>query len=145
MVQLVVKRVGRGLYPADGLAETEVYTLPANIDLRAEVANPRRSVPQLRLYWAILQLVAENMDKPTNRNILHQWVKLRCGVVDDLVLRSGEIIELPGSIAIDQMDETAFNSFFDQALTHITAGLTNLAREDLIAEAERMLDRARTP
>lgn len=146
-MQVLVERIGRGLYPVDGLAEEDVYRLPDHVELRADVVQPRqRSLPQLRLYWAILQLVADQMsddgrNRPVDKDALHQWVKLRCGLIDDVVLRSGEIIEVPRSVALEKMEEAEFNSFFDRAMSAICAGLSKLGRDDLVAEAEAMLDR----
>lgn len=146
MATVLLERIGRGLYPVDGVAEEEVRQLPAHVELRADVVQPtRRSLPQLRLYWAVLQLVAERMNNagraPIDKRTLHQWVKLKCGYVDDIVLRTGEIVEVPGSVALDRMDQDEFNRFFEKAMAAITAALTQVGRAELAAQAEALLDR----
>ena len=142
---VLLERIGRGLYPVDGVAEEELSSLPAHVELRADVVQPtRRSLPQLRLYWAVLQLVADRMNneggRPIDKRTLHQWVKLKCGYVDDIVLRTGEIIEVPGSVALDRMDQDEFNRFFEKSVAAVCAALTQDGREDLVAQAEALLD-----
>lgn len=140
---VLLERIGRGLYPVDGVAEDEVYRLPAHEELRADLRRPtNRSLRQLRLYWAVLQLVGEGMSPPLAKEPLHQWVKLKCGeLVGVPDRRTGEVTEVPGSIALDGMDEADFNAFFDNAITVICEGLTGLGRDELLAQARGMLDR----
>lgn len=136
---LILKRYGPALYAADGLAEADLRELPANVELKATLTRPR-SLPQHRLYFAMLQKVCDNLERPVSRETLHEWIKLRCGVVELVPLKSGEVEEVAGSVAFDQMDQIAFNAFFERAAEllceHIIAGMDKPA---LLAEAREML------
>jgi hypothetical protein len=146
MISLLVERIGRGLYPVDGVAEEEVYHLPAHVELRAHVVQPQaRSIKALRLYWAVLQFVGERMARPTPKEALHQFVKLRANIIIDVVMLNGEIIEVPDSIALDRMEDDRFKKFFDQALIVICRDLTELAPQELLAQAHQLLDRQEEP
>jgi low temperature requirement protein LtrA len=110
---LVVRRSGF-LQAASPLDEEMIRALPAGVNLKIKVTQPRRSVPQHRLYWAFISLVAENLDQDVSPDTLHEWFKLRCGVVKEIRLRNGEIITVPGSTSFDKMEHADFNLYFTQ-------------------------------
>lgn len=110
---LVVRRSGF-LQAASPLDEELIRALPAGKPLKLKVTQPRRSVPQHRLYWAFLTLVAENLDQEVKAEVLHEWMKIRCGITKEIRLRSGEIVTLPGSTAFDKMEHAAFTVYFQQ-------------------------------
>jgi hypothetical protein len=136
---LLLKRFGPALYAADGLAEADVRSLPTDKPLKA-VLTRSRSRPQLRLYFAMLQLVVENLEQPISRDVLHEWVKIRCGIVEPVKLKSGAVEMVPGSVAFEAMDQTQFNAFFEHAAEllceHIIPGLEKPA---LLQRAREML------
>lgn len=110
---LVVRRSGF-LQAASPLDEELIRALPAGKPLKLKITQPRRSVPQQRLYWAFVSLVAENLDQEVTAETLHAWFKLRCGVAKEIKLRSGEIISVPGSTAFDKMEHADFTAYFQQ-------------------------------
>jgi len=136
---LYMVRRGSSLIPLDDMAAQEIEALPGKKVIRVRV-TAARSVPQHRLYWSMLKLVVQNLDQPTTEKTLHKWIKLRLGVVEPIRLKSGKIIELPGSIAFEKMTQAEFDQFFRQAadliVEHIIPGL---GREDLIREARAMI------
>ncbi len=110
---LVVRRSGF-LQAASPLDEEMLRALPAGVPLKIKVTQPRRSVPQHRLYWGFISLVAENLDQDVSPDTLHEWFKIRCGVVREIRLRSGEIVTVAGSTAFDKMEHADFNAYFMQ-------------------------------
>lgn len=140
---ILVQRRGEFLVPCGPTDGERLRDLPAGKALRIEVRQPRRSNPQLRLYWAMLGLVVENLQEPIPVETLHAWIKLRLGYTSEIKLRSGEVVEVPGSIAFDKMDHAAFTAFMQQAkdliVRHIIPGLNSAALE---REAREMLGEA---
>lgn len=122
--------------PIDG---ERLDAFPTGKKLRVAVTQPR-SVPQLRLYWSMLHLVADNMSTEITSEALHEWIKMRCGVSVAIPLRNGQTDHVPGSIAFDKMDQDQFGRFFDRAadliVTHLIPGLGKPA---LMREANLML------
>jgi hypothetical protein len=88
----------------------------------------------------MLSKVVENLGTPIAKEALHEWVKLRCGVVAFIPLKSGAVDQVAGSTAFDAMDQTEFNAFFEKAADllceHIIPGL---GKADLVREARLML------
>lgn len=137
--ELLMARRGPYLAPWGPMDAGGVEVLPHGKPLKVKVTRAR-SVPQHRLYWSMLNLVADNMDTPVTADALHEWIKLRCGVSIMIPLRSGKIDVVPGSIAFDKMEQTEFQQFFDKAKTliveHLIPGLGIAALE---SEARLML------
>lgn len=136
---ILMQRRGGFLMPCSPMDAEMVEAFPSGKPLRVRITQPR-SLPQHRLYWSMLQKVCENLEQPITTETLHQWIKLRCGVIEPIILRTGEIQEVPGSIAFDQMDQVSFNAFFQRAVDliceHIIPGLEKPALE---REAREML------
>ena len=136
---ILMARRGPYLAPWGPMDASAVEVLPRGKPLKVKVTRAR-SVPQHRLYFAMLNLVADNMDTPVTADALHEWVKLRCGVSVMIPLRSGKIDTVPGSIAFDKMEQPEFQAFFDKAkaliVEHLIPGLGGAALE---REARLML------
>lgn len=105
--------------------------------------SQKRSLPQHRLYWALLQLVCENLDTPVTEEALHEWVKLKCGVTAAIPLKSGKVDIVPGSISFENMEQPEFQKFLDRAkallVEHIIPGVGG---ETLEREARAILGEA---
>ena len=139
-----LQRRGNALYPSDGLSDSDISDIPSGRRLKAVLTEPRRAKPH-RLYWAMLKIVSENTDHPalTDRDRLHDLVKIKCGHVH-LVKSRGEIIQLPGSIAFDKMDDAAFRAFLDQALAFLCDEvIPGLGVADLEEQAREMIGERR--
>ncbi|MGE5566201.1 MAG: hypothetical protein ACM3YN_08605 [Parcubacteria group bacterium] len=137
---ILMQRRGEFLIPQAPIDGERIRDLPAGKPLRIEVRQPRRSNPQLRLYWAILGLVCDNLDQPLKPEALHEWLKMRLGVVEPIKLRSGAVDMVPGSVAFDKMEHADFTAYMQQAkdllVRHIIPGLNSEALE---REARAML------
>ena len=132
-------RRGTFLMPESPIDGDLIEQYPAMKRLRVSLTQPR-SVPHLRLYFAVLKLVAANMETTVTPEALHEWVKVKCGVSVMIPLRSGAVDVVPGSIAFDKMDQDQFNRFFDSAMGLIVEHLIpGLSRRALEAEARAML------
>jgi hypothetical protein len=135
---MVIRR-GTFLVPEAPIDGELIEAFPAGKPLRLSITQPR-SIPQMRLYWSMLRLVADNLDSTVTTEALHNWIKMRCGVSAAIPLRNGETDYVPGSIAFDKMDQDQFQAFMDRALDLIVGHLIpGLAKPTLEAEARAML------
>lgn len=131
-------RRGTMLCPMGPLDSEEIMRVPASKPVRVRVTMPR-SVPRLRLYWAALGKVCENLDYPLKPESLHEWLKLELGYSVLIKAKSGNVY-VPGSIAFDKMDEPEFAAYFDQAVTLlVTRILPGIGKKALVEEARAML------
>lgn len=103
------------------------------------VKRTRRSWPQLKLYWSMLNRVVKATGSWPNAEKLHRDIKLTLGFVEQSVnLRTGEIAVTPDSVALDSMSQDEFQAFFDDAVRLLTERL----RFDPLAFMERSDRRA---
>jgi hypothetical protein len=130
---IMVQRRGEFLVPQAPVDGERIRDLPAGKALKVTVSQPRRSSAQNRLYWSLLGVVCENLDQDIEPEALHAWLKVKLGVVTPLILRSGEIAYVPGSIAFDKMEHPAFTAYFDRVKAliteHLIPGLNSAALE----------------
>lgn len=106
---LVVRR-GNALYALDDSAALFIQELPSGKPLKAKVTRPR-SLPQHRLYWAIVQKIVDNLDGITDDE-MHDWIKRQLGYVTVIKFKSGPETFVQ-SIAFDKMPQDEFERFFD--------------------------------
>lgn len=125
-------RRGSFLVPCAPTDSNGLDAFPVNKPLKVKITQPR-SIQQHRLYWTMLDLVAENLDQDITGDDLHEWMKLKLNVSKPVRQRNGEIVYVPGSIAFDKMEQPEFRKFFDKAkallVEHIIPGLGSDALE----------------
>lgn len=115
-----VTRIGDTIVALDDLAAKELAKFPQRKVLRCRISQPR-SVPQHRLYWALLEKTVENfpedpfgMVEPLEAESLHEWVKMETGYTRPVRDVHGKVTHIPRSIAFDEMDQPTFKAFFDR-------------------------------
>ena len=111
---ILCRRVGGTLVGAADMDVELITRLDTGTDLFVQITQ-RRHPGRLRLYWAILKIVADNLDHPMQPEPLHAAVKLLLGVSVVVSLPTGDHI-VPGSIAFDSMSERDFRTFLDRFL-----------------------------
>jgi len=75
-----------------------------------------RNIDRLRAYWSMLHdVVAATGANNLTAEKLHEVLKLQNGVVELILLPSGMTVAIPGSIALERMDEPEFIEFFRKA------------------------------
>lgn len=131
----------RGSTPADQDAwakfRRRLETMKPGTWVRMEWARPRNGSHH-RKFFALLSLVAENSETYDTTEKALVAVKLVTGHADPFIDPStGELIQLPRSIAYDAMDQDEFDRFYEAAidgvLRHILPGMDR-------AVADRLLD-----
>ncbi|WP_332691682.1 DUF1367 family protein [Devosia sp.] len=134
--EILMRREGSHLVPADQLAEEDVRELSAGAEFIVEVRKPR-SLQHHRLLFALLRKVARSTETPLNENALRSWVLVRTGNVDVLPLGFGKTYEAPKSMSFANMDQGDFRKLFDAAvhliLTEVAPGLPDNFADEFIA------------
>lgn len=127
---LVLRRTERGLEPRSRLAADLLAQYAIGSDVEISVKK-RRSHPQLRLYWVMLQKVVEATDAFPSAEHLHEALKVHLGFVTPMVSLSGKTFYVPDSAAMSKMDAAEFRRFFDKAAQLIAErfGFDPLANE----------------
>ena len=131
-----------GLYPSDLQSREALRKLPENSVVRAEIKRPRHPGHH-RKYWAMLGLVheASNVSDlyPTVKK-LHRAIKGALGYFEEVKLPDGKIFHVVDSIAFENMDQVAFEQFYDKAVALICEQVVpNMDRADLEREVMEMV------
>lgn len=126
---LVLRRTERGLEPRSRLAADILsqYAIGGDVEI---TIRKRRSHPQLRRYWVMLQQVVEATGAYPTAETLHEALKLDLGYVTPMKLFDGTLVYVPNSTAMSQMDAAQFSRFFERA----AARLAELCGFDPLAE-----------
>jgi hypothetical protein len=143
MIEIALQLKGKALHPysAEDLEKLKEYR--ENQVLMAKVSGTRkqRSLQQLRLYWAVCGLVAENTEDP-------QWntkakVDFNCRVATHFVdpnlvsvKKDGTVVFSYRSIAFANLKHIEACRYFDRAFD-LMAVKTRTSIEDLMAEGRK--------
>lgn len=139
---IMMVRRGSFLAPFTPFDSELLERFAAGKPIRAKLTQPR-SVQQLRLYRAMLNVVVANLDQDITDDDLHEWMKLKLGYTKPIRQRNGQIVEVAASVAFDKMDQKTFQEFFTAAkrlvIEHLIPGLKS---EHLEREVEALLGEA---
>ncbi len=111
----IVRKTARGLSPAASIDAEQVWADPVGTEYDL-VKRTKRSWPQLKLYWSMLnRIVKATGDWPSSVHLSDE-IKLTLGYRRVLAnLRTGEVHECPDSIALDNMSHDEFMAYFEAA------------------------------
>lgn len=137
MKGVFVKQLGC-LRPVDQAARDIVAKYKVNDLVTADVVKPR-CLSHHRLYWALAQVVAENMPGDFSAEVVSDVIKLRSGHVTVVKTAKGEAF-IPKSISFAAMDQHEFNQFFDRALRVVVSDiLPGVDSDALRSEVEQIV------
>ncbi len=131
----------RGSTPADHDAWTKfrrrMETMKPGTWLRIEASTPRHGKHH-RKFFALLQLVAENSETYDTAEKALVAVKLIVGHFEPAIHpETGELVQIPKSIAFESMDQDQFDVFYSAAID----GVLRHVLPHLDAEkADRLID-----
>lgn len=109
------------LVPVDDRSLTAFSKIPEGQDVLIEIKSRPRSLRHLRLYWAIIRFLQENVFEGKDEEIIHLAVKKATGLVYMFKdIDTGEIMFGEKSINFESMDQDRFQRFFDAAVKTIT-------------------------
>lgn len=138
---LKTERGLRGATPADQDAWSKfrrrLETMKPGTWLRMEWARPRHGKHH-RKFFALLQLVAENSETYDTTEKALVAVKLVTGYCSPVIHpETGELIQVPLSIAYDSMDQDEFDRFYSGAIDGV---LRHILPHIDAEKADRLLD-----
>lgn len=82
-------------------------------------AVQRRNAAHNALYWSMLHRIADWLSQDdVTADVLHELMKLQCGIVSVVRLPNGDIQKLPGSTSFARLDQVAFGEFFERAVRY---------------------------
>ena len=138
---LAIKRFN-GLKPADDAGKAVLADIKDGETVRISITKPsRRSLAQHRLFFALLDTVAEQIGWTTEQVLT--WTKIATGHCDILVEpRTGRPVYSPRSISFARMSGDDFRVFMELAVDRIHARLlpAGTERRELVEEAYSRVD-----
>lgn len=108
----VLRRTERGLEARSRSAADILGRYALHADVEVSIKK-RRSLPQLNLYWVMLNKVVEATGAWPDAEHLHDAVKLDLGYVTPIRTVDGKLAMIPDSAAMSKMDSAQFKQFFD--------------------------------
>lgn len=141
----IMRKHFNSLRPAERAAEDALARMK-NGSFVWVTAKRIRSVKHHRLFFAVLNLVHENLPErygnafPRPENLLDA-IKLALGYCEPIVDLQGEVVgQKPASISFHSMGQDEWTTFFDRAMDLITGHfLREVGKDELIAEVEKLL------
>ncbi len=112
-------RQGDVLVPVDHWSREKLHTYPEGQIVNITITTAKR-IGNLNKYWAGLGTLLHNLDEdstrqwPTTRS-LHNMLLEEFGMVEKIYRIDGSFTLAPSSVAIDNLDEAAFDDFFEKA------------------------------
>lgn len=116
---ILMRRVLDKLVPASSMDADRLREFPSGRAVRVRVTLPR-NVGRLRLYFALLRVVHQNMDNPPPEAKLHEAIKVRLGYSQTIRFKDGSESIVPDSVAFDKMSETDFAEFLERFKDFLT-------------------------
>ncbi len=111
---IILRRTNHGLAPLNGFDADRLAEYPFGADLEVTI-KCRRSIPQLRAYWVMLQRVVDATGSYPTAEHLHEALKLEMGYTKPIRRFNGKTELVPDSVAISAMDAATFQLFFTAA------------------------------
>ena len=128
---MLMRRAKASLIPVSGYDDELLAEIPEG-ELVEITIKRKRSWPQLKLYWALLNNVVKNYpcDYPT-ADKLHNAVKMALGYTSELIGMDGKTYLMPDSVAFNKMTQADFKLYLDNTVVL----LNRLTGTDVLAEA----------
>lgn len=115
----IVRQTPRGLSPVSGFDAELLDGVPNGTEFNL-VRRSRRSVPHHRTYWKALGEAVKATRVSASAKHLHRELKLATGYTDKILnRRTGDVVEVPDSIAFDEMTQEEFGAYFDAAIAEL--------------------------
>jgi hypothetical protein len=141
MSEGIFAKRGRAIFPVDPDAEAMLAALPDNKNFLGEFRAVRNE-RQHRLWWALMQKLADNNGIFESKEHASKQIKLATGhFTRSLNIWTGKLEEEPLSIAYGSLAQKEFNEIFQRALDVICREfLPGVTSDELRDEIERMID-----
>lgn len=128
-----------GLVPTDAAGEEALRKFKDGAHVTVEVKQPRNPYHH-RLFFALLHKVFENQERFPTEDHLRLALTYEAGYVKEYAMRDGLLLTVPDSISYEEMDQKAFEDYFNRVCDIILRDyMPGLHRSELIAELEDMM------
>jgi hypothetical protein len=128
------------LTPNGDDARAILDSIPEHGEVLVEIRTAR-SIRQLRLFWSLMTLLAENVEWLASKDDAADQIKIDVGEVDWFVHHaSGVKFGKPRSIAVESMLQDRFNRFMDRILFVIERDYAPGCSEDFKREMHARVD-----
>lgn len=139
--EIFMERVVGGLKPVDDQGVNVLRKIAVGEVIQCEINKPR-NLAHHRKFWALLNVFWAAAGEWSSPYGVLIELKVRLGHVQSVLIReTGEVVKVPKSIAFAQMDQTAFDDFYEKALNELCimgGGIEPAAlRNEVLAELSR--------
>ena len=140
MTKAIMRRAGAALVPAEDEAREMIAKLAEGRDVVVEVKKVRgeHGLYQLRKWWKLCSIVAQNMPSfDADSRGVSDMLLIACRECDwrvDPV--SGGATPIPRSLAIEAMEEDAFDRLWQRAVFYVHERWLPIGTEELQREVE---------
>ena len=139
MAEGVFTKHYNALRPDDEMAAAIMQTIKAGEAVKIKVTRSR-SLPHLRLYWKLMQIVWENQDTFPTKEKMERAFRLAVGHYEMDLDVEGREYPTPLPINFNKMDQAEFNIFFNKAVNFLcTEIIPGMDSEDLRRETYELL------
>lgn len=139
MAEAFMRRQMGALRPIDAAGEQALAEIPQGELVRVTIKRPR-NVNHHRKFFALINAIFPHQDFYPTEETLLAAIKVALGYGESIKLPDGRTIIVPGSISFAKMDQKAFESFYDRALTLILGKiLPGVNKADLEREVSDIL------
>lgn len=140
---VIFTRTISGLAPLPGPAQEWLRKVKIGSTVSVEKPKQPRNGQQLRLYWAVLSLVHQNLPEGvTYASVedLSDALKIAVGHCRIIELPGGKVERIPKSISYKEMPQGKFDSFLTAVINKVIEHwLPGVTEEEIRQQAEQML------
>lgn len=138
MADLYLRKTLTGFEPTDD-ASREIWSkYKLGQVYRGKIVKPR-SYQHHKLCMALLSLTFQNQEKYANFEQFRKAIAIAAGHCETLVTLDGEVLELPGSLSYEALDEIEFTKVFGSMMT-VCCGILGMNAPELEAEVSKYAD-----
>lgn len=141
-MKFLARKTLGGFAPEDTAGEEYLRKIKLNDLLMVEVKRPRNGRHH-RLYWALMNLVADNQEHYENAEAVHQAIKLATGHYTIVRGASGAEYHVGKKTSYEAMDQAEFSAYYERVCDVIAREfLPGVSSTQLKAEVEQMIGMA---
>lgn len=112
----MMRRTLGGLEPEDEHTLSQLRAVQVGETVEVELKMPR-DYRKLKKWWALCRMLAYHAGQFPSPRAAHGFLKIRTGHAIQIVNKAtGDIYEIPDSIAFDSIDEPAFEAIWQRAV-----------------------------
>jgi hypothetical protein len=141
MTKSIWRRSGNTAIPVGDESIAALHCHPDGKDFIAETRGAR-NIKQLRMFWALCQIVAENDPKCPTKDVAKRNILWSLNYITIWIDRGEKAHVEPASIACESMTQDEFNPFFQRAIDLICVWL-GTAPEEVRKKVAEIVDPAK--